>query len=254
MCLILFAYHVHPDYPLILAANRDEFHARPAQPAHWWDEHPDLLAGRDLSAGGTWMGITRAGRIAAVTNYRDPASHNPTALSRGELTTRFLLNQPLPEDYTGQLLRQAEEYNGYNLLYGSIDKLHYFSNHSDKSVILNPGIHGLSNHLLDTPWPKVTRGKQALSRAISQQQPDIDQLWDLLADRTIAPDHDLPETGIGLEWERTLSAIQINGDHYGTRASTLLLVKKDGTVQFIERTFKAESEPSEVSFTFSLKS
>lgn len=253
MCLILFACHQHPDYPLVMTANRDEFHARPTRTAQWWDDFPNLLAGKDLDAGGTWLGITRSGRMTAVTNYRDPASHNPAATSRGELTTDFLKRNISAEDYQQYLFQQRNNYNGYNLLYGSVDQLHYYSNRGKAPKMLPPGIYGLSNHLLDTPWPKVNQGKQALTNALQQTEIDPDDLWPILADSTIAQDSELPETGIGLEWERMLSAIKISGDHYGTRTSTLLLYRKDGLVLFFERNLCLEDHATEVSFNFSLQ-
>lgn len=254
MCLILFACHMHPDYPLVLAANRDEFHARPTRVAQWWNDSPNLLAGQDLTAGGTWLGVTTSGRVAAITNYRDPSSNNPAAHSRGALTTGFLQQQSSPEEYQNQLQAQQNDYNGYNLLFGSVDNLHYFSNRGGPPATIPPGIHGLSNHLLDTPWPKVKNGKQALAQALKQRELDPDCLWEILADPTIASDDKLPETGIGLDWERRLSAIRILGDHYGTRASTLLLVRKDGQVDFVERTISLETQTTEVRFTFQLRS
>ena len=253
MCLILFACHMHPDYPLILIANRDEFHARPTRVAQWWYDSPNLLAGQDLTAGGTWLGITTSGRIAAITNYRDPSSNNPVAHSRGALTTEFLQQQISPEKYQEQLQTQRNDYNGYNLLFGSVDNLYYFSNRGGPPFTISPGIHGLSNHLLDTPWPKVSKGKQALEQMLKQQKINPDCLWTVLADPTIAADEELPETGIGLDWERQLSAIRIVGDHYGTRTSTLLLVRKDGQVHFVERTLLLDAQSTEASFSFPLQ-
>lgn len=252
MCLILFACHMHPDYPLVLAANRDEFHARPTRSAQWWDDSPNLLAGQDLTAGGTWLGITDSGRMAAITNYRDPASHNPAARSRGKLTTGFLQQQISPADYQEQLQAQRNNYNSYNLLFGSVEKLHYFSNRGDAPTMLSPGIYGLSNHLLNTPWPKVRRGKQGLAQALKQRKLDPEPLWQILSDPSPAPDSELPETGIGIEWERTLSAIRIAGDHYGTRTSTLLLARRDGVIHFTERTLILEAQSTEASFRFTL--
>lgn len=253
MCLILFACHQHPDYPLVMAANRDEFYARPTRTACWWDDVPELLAGKDLSAGGTWLGVTRSGRIAAVTNYRDPASHNPAAHSRGGLTRAFLQTDSSPQAFQGQLQASRDTYNGYNLLFGSLTDLHYFSNRGSAPSRLSPGIYGLCNHLLDTPWPKVRRGKQAFATALQDREPDPEKLWAILADTTLAADVELPDTGISSTWEKMLSAIRIVGDHYGTRTSTLLTCRKDGLVQFTERTLQTDHRIADVSFRFNLQ-
>jgi uncharacterized protein with NRDE domain len=197
--------------------------------------------------------VTRCGRLAAVTNYRDPASHNPAARSRGELTSDFLKQRIAPVEYQKRLLRPRDRHNGYNLLFGSLDRLHYFSNRGGEPTPLSPGIYGLSNHLLNTPWPKVSRGRSALALALEQRQLDRERLWSILADPAIAAASELPETGIGLEWERTLSAISISGDHYGTRSSTLLLATADGMVHFIERSFSPAGPATETSFSFSLQ-
>ncbi|HKJ04006.1 MAG TPA: NRDE family protein [Geopsychrobacteraceae bacterium] len=252
MCLILLANHIHPDYPLVLAANRDEFHARPTRAAQWWGSQPNLLAGQDLTAGGTWLGITDSGRIAAITNYREPTTNIPTVQSRGKLTTEFLQHHISAEDYYQQLLSQRQCFNGYNLLFGSVDELHYFSNRGAGPANLLPSIYGVSNHLLDTPWPKVEKGKMALSEALAQPELDTETLWRLLSDSVIAPDSDLSDTGIGIEWERLLSAIKISGDHYGTRTSTLLLARRDGNIFFSERTLVPDTAATERTFSFTL--
>ncbi|MDT8421294.1 MAG: NRDE family protein [Desulfuromonadales bacterium] len=253
MCLILFACHQHPSYPLVMAANRDEFYARPTRTAGWWDDAPELLAGKDLSAGGTWLGVTRTGRVAAVTNYRDPAKHDPAARSRGGLTMAFLLAGSSPQAFRARLQAGRNTYNGYNLLFGSFTDLHYFSNRGSAPGKLPPGIHGLCNHLLDTPWPKVRRGKQALALALQEREPDPDKLWEVLADTTPAKDDELPDTGISRAWEKMLSSIKIVGDHYGTRTSTLLTCRKDGLVEFTERTLQKDQRTTEVRFRFTLQ-
>lgn len=253
MCLILFACHTHPDYPLVLAANRDEFFARPAEAARWWTTDPGLLAGRDLGAGGTWLGVTRTGGVAAVTNYREPAHHNPAARSRGDLPLTFLRQDTDLHDFQVQLRHSRAHYNGYNLLFGTVSDLYYFCNRGGNPKQLDPGIYGLSNHMLDTPWPKVRTGKQALAKALKHSSPDLDLLWDALDDTSQATDRELPDTGIGLAWERKLSSIRIVGDHYGTRASTLLLCRKDGLVQFTERSYSNTGKTSEVSYHFQLE-
>lgn len=252
MCLLLFAYRAHPDYPLVIAANRDEFHRRPAAPAGWWEEG-DILAGRDLEAGGTWFGLNRCGRFAAVTNFRDPGNHLPGARSRGDVvvaTLRTELNGPA---WLHRLEAEGERYNGFNLLFGGADEgVFSFSNRSRQPGQLAPGIYGLSNHLLETPWPKVLRGKAKLHAYLhSAQLPSLEPLLDLLGDREPAPDGELPATGIGIEWERLLSSIFIVSADYGTRASTAVLVDSSGQIHFMERAFDPKGEPiSERRFRF----
>lgn len=234
MCLILFAYHVHPNYPLVLVANRDEFYRRPTQPAHWWPESPDLLAGKDLQAGGTWMGLTRSGRFAAITNVREPGRKTEQAKSRGLLPQQFLQGKVSTDAFSTQLKQSRARYNGYNLLFGEVGALHYFSNRHPQRQ-LQPGIYGLSNADLDCSWPKVELGKQMLRREISKSKLVTDKLQKILASTKIAADTQLPDTGISLEWERLLSAICIQGDDYGTRSSTVLLIDKQGQVNFHEK-------------------
>lgn len=241
MCLILLAYRAHPLYHLVVAANRDEFFQRPAATADWWDEQPDLLAGRDLEAGGTWLGVTRSGRCAALTNFRDPPAHRPDAPSRGGLVTGFLQGTATPADYLAALLPQADHYNGFNLLVADRETLHGYCNRGGGVTPLEPGVHGISNGLLNEPWPKVTRGRAALSQALADD-PDPVALFTLLADRTRAPDAQLPDTGIGAEWERLLSSRFIAAPGYGTRCSTVLLWDVAGQVRFVERSYDAQGE------------
>jgi len=234
MCLILVAWQVHPDYPLVVAANRDEFYARSTASADFWPESPQVLAGRDLEAGGTWLGITRQGRFAALTNYRDPASHKPQALSRGNLVADFLAGNTPIDAYLDTL--DAAAYNGFNLLLGDGKQLIAFSNVTMQRHALAPGVYGLSNALLDTPWPKVGAGKTALSGALATL-PDETALFHLLRDATHHPDATLPATGVSLEWERLLSAAFIRSPDYGTRCSTVIKVGADGTASFDEQTW-----------------
>lgn len=234
MCLILLAWRSHPAYPFVIAANRDEFYARPTARAGFWPDAPHVLAGRDLQAGGTWLGITRTGRFAALTNYRDPASMMVHAPSRGELVSRFLFEDESPESFTAGLVVAALQYNGFNLICRDGDSLCYFSNCGDQPRRLGPGIYGLSNHLLDTPWPKVARGKSALAEAL-RSLPDTEGMFALLRDDAIAPDHELPRTGVSLEWERLLSAAFIRSETYGTRSSTVIVAGADGSICFEER-------------------
>ncbi len=244
MCLILFAYRQHPDYPFILAANRDEFFQRPTRPAQFWPDNPQLLAGKDLEAGGTWLGITRQGRFAAITNFREGSGESSslaTPLSRGRLTLDYLTGKEAAEAYLNQVHTQRDAFPGFNLLVGDSHQLYYYSNRQQNSrqrrpEALPPGIYGLSNHLLNTPWPKVAAGRDHLHQAINQL-PDTTQLLALLQNPNRAPDHLLPDTGIDLDWERLLSSAFIDSPDYGTRASTLLTIDSHGRVRFSEQTY-----------------
>lgn len=250
MCLILFAYRVHPDYPLIVAANRDEYMDRPTDPARFWKDHPDVLAGRDRVKGGTWMGITRRGRFAALTNFRDPFASVKDKKSRGLLVRDYLTTEISPRKYLDALSDQRTSYPGFNLLIGSPRELWYYSNRSNTTRSVQPGIHGLSNALLDTPWPKVVKGKERLAACLRNLDPSC--LFELLADEEPAPDEKLPDTGVGLEMERLLSPAFIRIPGYGTRSSTVLIVDARGEVNFIERTFAGE-RTAEVSYRFSIR-
>ena len=239
MCLILFAHGVHPVYRLVVAANRDEFYARPTAPAGWWEDAPEVLAGRDLRSGGTWMGITHGGRFAAVTNFRDPGAEQSQAPSRGHLVSEFLRSEAPPGEYLDLLVARAAQFNGFNLLVGDTDGIWYFGNRSGGPVELNAGIYGLSNHLLNTPWPKVERGRQALRDLLSiTGEPLTQALLQTLADVEPPPDQHLPDTGVGREWERALASPFITTPEYGTRSSTVLLVGRDEDeeVMLVERT------------------
>lgn len=244
MCIILFAYHKHPQYKLIVAANRDEFYSRPTAPAGFWQERPGLLAGRDEEQGGTWMGITTHGRFATLTNYRDPARTLNSAVSRGELVSGFLSGKQTPEAYLKDVDNRAKAYNGFNLLVGTVgtgDSLWYYSNQSRQISQVESGISGLSNHLLNTPWPKVVRGRDRLREAVSAPEFEQELLWQLLSDRERPADGRLPQTGVSLELERILSSVFIESPGYGTRASTILLVGYDGQVQFAEKSLDVEA-------------
>lgn len=242
MCLIVCAYQVHPEFPLIIAANRDEFRDRPTRAAEFWPDQPDLLGGRDLSQGGTWLGLSRQGRLAMVTNYRNPHEAKGSR-SRGLLVSQFLQQDgDTPSRYFEALRDQAHEYSGFNLLAGGLDGLYYYTNRSaslDTPRRLQPGLYGLSNHLLDTSWPKVARAKTGLQTLVKQPSPDPEALLELLRDPTPALDACLPDTGVGLEWERLLSPIFIEGQRYGTRASTIVLISRRGETTFIEQTYDA---------------
>lgn len=242
MCLILIAYRCHPGYPLLIAANRDEFHDRPTAPLAFWDDAPHLMAGRDLKEGGTWLGMTRAGRFAALTNYRDPARTLPNAPSRGRLVSDYLQGGEPARVYLDRLAPRASAYNGFNLLLGDEEGLHYYANHASEPHVLEPGLYGLSNHLLDTPWPKLKRSRLLLRQLLDRQpNPTPDDLLQLLVDRTPAPDAELPRTGVPLEWERWLSPIFITAPGYGTRSSTVLLVDDRGCARLVEVTWPEAS-------------
>lgn len=241
MCLILFAYKIHPLYKLILAANRDEFYDRPTAPAHFWESAPDVLAGRDLAQGGTWLGVTRTGRFACVTNYRDPDQPKGT-VSRGNLVSDFLLGVETVIQYLQKVENEAEKYTGFNLLVGDFgqrkDEFAYLSNRGDGIKLLGAGLYGLSNHLLETPWPKVLKGKAGLAKiVIESEKVSLDSLFDVLQDRTLATDEDLPDTGIGLERERILSPMFIETPIYGTRSSSVVMVGNDNSLSFSEGSF-----------------
>lgn len=243
MCLLLFAHQVHPEYPLVLAANRDEFHRRPAAPAAWWPEG-DILAGRDLEAGGTWFGVSRQGRFAAVTNYREPGQQLADARSRGELVVETLRTGQTGMAWLQSLEAAGQSYNGFNLVFGDRAGVFSYSNRSQQPSQLAPGLYGLSNHLLETPWPKVLRGKAKLDDYLrSTQLGALEPLLELLADRTPASDQELPATGLGESWERLLSPMFIVSPDYGTRASTVVLIHRSGRLEFMERCYNSQGRP-----------
>jgi uncharacterized protein with NRDE domain len=237
VCLILFAHKAHPDYPLVLAGNRDEFYDRPTAPAAFWADAPKILAGRDLVGGGTWLGITRTGRLATVANYRHPAEKQVQGLSRGLLTVDFLRGTASPRAYLETVARLGESYKGFNLLAADGKEFAYYANRGGYIRRLTPGIYGLSNALLDTPWPKVAQGKAALQELLTAGTPEPETLLAILADTSRPSDHLLPDTGVGLERERLLSSRFIASPDYGTRASTVVLIDRTGQVTFVERSF-----------------
>ena len=244
MCLILLALDAHPDFAIVVAANRDEFHARPTAAADFWPDAADLLAGRDLEQGGTWFGVTRGGRIAMLTNHRDPRRQLAQAPSRGGLGTSFLLGDASAPDHLARLRDSAARYNGYNLVAGHWrEGLSWFGSRSFRLERIAPGIHGLSNADLDTAWPKVERGRARLEEALRENPPGLEErLLALLDDRTVAADAYLPDTGVPLELERRLSAPFIVGREYGTRSSTVLLVERSGRARFVERSYGRDGE------------
>ncbi len=247
MCLILFAYEKHPDHRLILAANRDEFYDRPTAALTYWQDHPGILAGRDLKSMGTWMGINRTGKFAAITNYREPGRQILDAPSRGHLVSDYLIGDLPPSEYLEQLRQKAHYYNGFNLLVGNTRSLFYYSNRRDGILRLDPGVYGLSNRLLDTRWPKVHLGKSRLS-ALIESNTDLprETILSLLQNQKRPPDHQLPDTGVGIEWERTLSPLFISSPNYGTRCSTLLTIDRRQRVRMTEITWTpARPEPTQ---------
>lgn len=241
MCLILLAWRAHPRYPLVVAANRDEFLARPAAPAHWWSDAPDLLAGRDLEAGGTWMGVSRSGRFAALTNYRDPTAHRPGAPSRGQLVRDCLAGSEDAEAALQAVAKVSARYAGFNLFACDGETLAIHESTTDAVRTLPPGVYGLSNHVLDTPWPKVRRAKARFAVALDTL-PDATAFLALLRDAEPARDADLPRTGVDLDWERWLSPAFIRAPGYGTRCSTLILFDATGQAQLQEWTWDANGE------------
>jgi len=246
MCLIFFSYEQHPAYRLVLAANRDEYYERPTQSLDFWEDSPNILAGRDLKQSGTWMGITRNGRFAAITNFRDPASLKPDAPSRGLLVSDFLAGNTSPERYLESIHAVGGKYNGFNLLVGDQSALFWYSNRANGIQKIKPGLYGLSNHLLNTPWHKVENGitelEIVLAEKQSEEQIDIEAVFRILADGTRPPDDRLPNTGVGLAWERILSPMFVTSETYGTRSSSVLLIKRNGEVTFAERTFTPKNQ------------
>lgn len=234
MCLIAFAWR-QAGQRLLLLGNRDEFHARPTRPASFWNAegHSEILAGKDLEAGGTWLGVTLDGRFAALTNIRAPGAL-PAARSRGELVAGFLASCETPEAYLARLASHSAEYAGFNLLVGDRQQLWYLNSQQGLPRELAPGYYGLSNAALDTPWPKLATLRSRLQQASTRP---ADELISLLGDARQYPDEQLPSTGVTQEWERALSAAFIVGDVYGTRASSVLRITDDDHVEFSERSF-----------------
>jgi uncharacterized protein with NRDE domain len=241
MCLIAFAWRAHPRYPLILAANRDEFHRRPSAPAQFWRDAPQLLAGRDLEQGGTWCGITRGGKVAAVTNYRDPAGHDPNKLSRGLLVRDYLTAAGPAEAHAQRIETGKSVYSEFNLLMGQLagdaPGLFYIGSRSAGPAAIAPGVHAISNGLIDSHWPKMKRSTAGLKTLIAEDRVSHETLFGLLSSQEKAPDEELPHTGIGPELERFLSSVFIQSEAYGTRCSTVIIVGTDGTAEFHERGF-----------------
>jgi len=252
MCLIFFAYQAHPQYDLILASNRDEFLNRPTKEAFWWPTSIPVLAGQDLQAGGTWLGINSQNKLAALTNYRDSQKKKEKSLSRGRIINDFLLSQETASSFLDKLILQVEKYNHFNLLLKDADNFFYFSSLKKEKVFLKKGIYGLSNAFLDTPWPKVEKGKKLFREKIKISDPEMlfAELFNLLHNQQKPPEEDLPQTGVGLEWEQILAPIFIDHPVYGTKSSAVILVDKKKQVFFREKTFNLSSSEDLVSFSF----
>lgn len=245
MCLILFSINQHPKYKVIIAANRDEFYQRPTKPANFWEDEPSILAGKDLEAGGTWLGMTREGRISMLTNYRDLSNLKSDAPSRGHLVSDFLKNEIEGDVYLNQISNRGHLYNGFNLISGRVDDLYYYGNYQNGVHKIESGTHGLSNALLNSSWPKVIKGKTKLNEIIKSPKIEIPDLLNSLYDDSKAEDSKLPDTGVGYEKEKMLSPMFIKSENYGSRCSTVILIDKDNKVQFSERTYN----PNDYDFT-----
>jgi len=243
MCLLVAAYDSHPAYPLVLVGHRDEFHARPTAPLHWWSDSPDLLAGRDLEAGGTWLGLHRDGRLAVLTNFRGDGGQREGSPSRGLLIPEFLVRDEPAEDFARQLAGRSAHYSGFNMLVFDGSSLAYVANRPESvSRRLPAGFYGLSNHLLDTPWPKVLRTRERVRVALEGDREPSRALFAALRDREPASDTELPSTGLDRDMERLVSAPFIVHPVYGTRCATVVLVDRDGLVRVEERRYSPDGE------------
>ena len=236
MCVVALAWNAHPRWRLLLAGNRDEFHARPTAALAPWPESA-LIAGRDLQSGGTWVGLDRRGRIAVVTNVRDGLAQPHTGPSRGALPVAFLESVADAAATTADLFANAQRYAPFNLVLADADGCWHLGNHPLQREALTAGVHGISNGRLDAPWPKTRHLIDALRTWIDAGSDDLQPLWNALADERIAADAELPDTGVGIELERRLSPACIRGETYGTRASTIIAVDRDGRGFIHERRF-----------------
>ena len=253
MCLIVFSYNHHQTYPFILAGNRDESYKRPTKQAHFWDTDPAILAGRDLKAGGTWLGVTKEGRIGALTNYRDFNHPREGEKSRGELIPDFLKSSNSPKEVLADLIRRGDRYDGFNMIAGTAKKLYYISNINKTLKEITPGIHGISNAFLDTPWPKVNVARDTFRSAISGAEIDEKAIFSLLKNSETYPQEKLPDTGLSPEMEKSVSPIFIETEEYGTRCSTLLTVDNSGLVRFVEKSYHTNEPEKEKRFEFKLR-
>lgn len=251
MCLVNLQFRQHPTYKMVIAANRDEFYSRPAAAAEFWKDEPTVLAGRDLTQMGTWLGVTKKGRIAALTNFRDATNLETAQLSRGAVVKNFLTSTKSPEEYIKSI--DPDLYAGFNLIIGDSTKLIYYNNIQNESYEIPPGIHGLSNHFLNTPWPKVIKGKEKLTLYMAQtEKVDVEEIFSILSNTDYAPDSHLPDTGVGLDLEKMLSPMFIKTPDYGTRSATVVLISHDNTLTFAERNFENGLFKEDKVFTFKI--
>ncbi|MBF0225068.1 MAG: NRDE family protein [Desulfobacterales bacterium] len=255
MCSVFFAYNAHPDYFLILASNRDEFYSRPTLPLHRWQNSyntANIIAGKDIENQGTWLGITLQGRLSVLTNYREVKFKPKSPPSRGLIVTDFLSSDENIFSWGKNLELQGSLHNGFNLIFADKQEFYYYSNRGSGIKKLEPGIYGLSNHLLDTPWPKIAQGKKVFESLIfDESRIDIDKIFDFLQDKSKPEDTLLPDTGVGLEWERILSSLFVQSPYYGTRSSSIVLIEKVGKVTFIEQTYM-DNQKKRIEFCFNI--
>lgn len=238
MCLVLIAWRHHPEHKFVLAANRDEYFERPTDPACFWDDAPGILAGRDRQSGGTWLGTDRRGRFATVANFREPALKGTGSKSRGLLVSHYLRGSEAPDEYLAEVAGHRRDYDPFNLVAGDPHSLWFLSSRESAPRLLAPGLYGISNGDLDCPWPKVKTGKAILNEALADDSSSLhDTLFTLLADRTLPADAQLPDTGVGIEWERKLAPVFVNVGDYGTRSSTVIQMFDNGGVEFEERSY-----------------
>lgn len=254
MCLINFQLNDHSKYKLVIAANRDEEYSRPTEAAHYWEDHPHILGGRDLRGMGTWLGITKNGRISALTNIRNTKELLSThQKSRGHLVSDYLIGNQDPAGYLNDISNTGSDYAGFNLLVGNQNELFYLNNYDNKVSRVEDGLHGLSNHHLDTPWPKVVKGKDGLNAIMESTDADVEDLFRLLRDNDTAENDELPDTGLSKEIEKHLSPLFINMDKYGTRCSTVILIDRYNNVTFAERTYSDGEQTGEEKFEFKIE-
>lgn len=252
MCILFFAIKQHPKYPVIICANRDEFHQRPTNSMHWWPDskqYPNILAGKDMQAGGTWLGINKSGRFSALTNFRQPESQDDTKKSRGELVLQALTSND--KQTAEQLKKSTLDYNGYNLVFGQLNNLSCFDNISQKLQPLSSGFHALCNGALDDIWPKMALGQHQLTEAITSTSFDVSRLFSIMNNNEQANIQHLPNTGLPLDWEKLLSSIFIVSPEYGTRTTNIILQDNDGNITVYDRSYNEKGQcVAEQNFSF----
>lgn len=252
MCLIVFAYKVHPETPFLLAGNRDEFYQRPAKPAHKWKTEPEIIAGKDLAAGGTWMGISESGRFAALTNYRAIHEIKENAPSRGDIVKDFLLSDKPIEHCLAQILNHSGNYNGFNLIAGTLSDMYFLTNKKDSIQKLEPGFYSISNAFLDTPWPKTEKAQRHFQSILEKKGVDEEAIYELLIDQEQFPIEQLPKTGLTEKMEKAVSPIFIRTENYGTRCSTIVSMDSHSNISFAERTYTPGTTKVEYETRFSI--